>query len=72
MFVACLTSLFKRKKLEALASYIKRTGFEMFFCLSCEKRNLKYMVSNKENLSRCFKCVLCKVKCNIESILVSE
>ena len=48
----------KRKEIEALSSCIKHTGFEMFPCSGYEKRNLKYVLSNKENLSRCLECVL--------------
>jgi len=62
----------KRKESKALASRIKRTSFEMFLCSRCEKQNLKYIVSDKETSSRCSKCVLCKVSCNVEGILVSK
>jgi len=47
----------KRKESEALTSCIKRTSFKMFLCSRYEKRNLKYVVSNKENSSYCLKCV---------------
>src|SRR5438552_9128818 len=61
-----------RKESEALASCIKHTGFEMFPCSGYEKRNLKYVLSNKENSSRCSECVCYKVSYNVEGILVSE
>ena len=61
-----------RKESEALASCIKRTGFEMFLCSRCEKRNLKYVVSDKENSGRCSECVLWGVKCNVKGIPVGE
>jgi hypothetical protein len=72
MPAVCSTLLTKRKELEALASYIERTSFEMFPCSSYEKRNLKCVVSDKENLIRCSKCVLRKAKCNAKGILVNE
>jgi ferredoxin-like protein FixX len=62
----------KRKESEALASCIKHTSFKMFPCSGCEKRNTKYVVSNKENSNRCSECVLCKVSCNVEGILIRE
>jgi hypothetical protein len=62
----------KRKESEALASCIKRTGFEMFLCSGCEKRNLKCIVSDKENSGRCSECVLRKAKCDAKGIPVSE
>jgi hypothetical protein len=64
----------KKNRLErkALALRIKYTSFEMFPCFAYKKNNTKYVVSNKENSSRCSKCVLCKVKCNVEGILVGE
>jgi hypothetical protein len=62
----------KRKESEALASCIERTGFEMYPCSECEKRNLKCVVSDKENSNRCSECVLQGASCNVEGIPVSE
>jgi hypothetical protein len=62
----------KRKESEALASRIERTGFEMFLCSGCEKRNLKCVVSDKESSSRCSECVLRGVSCDVEGILVGK
>jgi hypothetical protein len=62
----------KLKEREALASRIKRTGFEMFPCSSCKKSNTKCVVSDKENSSRCLECVLCKAKYDAKGILVGE
>jgi transcription elongation factor Elf1 len=62
----------KLKERKALTLRIKRTGFKMFPCSFCEKSNTKYVVSDKENSSRCLECVLCKAKCNAKGILVSE
>ena len=62
----------KRKESEALASRIKHTGFEMFPCSEYEKRNLKYVLSNKENSGCYSECVFQKVKCDVEGILVGE
>jgi hypothetical protein len=62
----------KRKESEALASCIKRTSFEMFPCSGYEKRNLTCIVLDKETSSRCSECVLHKVSCNVEGILVGE
>src|SRR5438552_16476948 len=61
-----------RKESEALASRIEHTGFEMFPYSGCEKRNLKYVLSNKENSGRCSECVCYKVSYNVEGILVSK
>jgi hypothetical protein len=60
------------KDRRALASYIKHTSFEMFPCLGCEKRNTKYIISDKENSGRYSEYVLCKVSCNVKGILVGE
>jgi hypothetical protein len=62
----------KRKESEALASRIERTGFEMFPCSGCEKRNLKCVVSDKESSGRCSECVLRGVSCDVEGIPVGE
>jgi hypothetical protein len=62
----------KLKERKALALRIKRTGFEMFLCSSCEKSNTKCVVLDKENSSRCLECVLRKAKCDAKGILVSE
>jgi antirestriction protein len=62
----------KFRKREALALRISRFGFEMFPCSSCEKNNTKCVVLDKENSSRCSKCVLREVKYNAKGILVSE
>jgi hypothetical protein len=62
----------KRKKSEALASCIKRTRFEMFPCSRYDKRNFKYVVSNKENSGRCLECVCYKVSYNVKGILISK
>jgi hypothetical protein len=59
-------------KREALALRISRFSFEMFPCLGCKKNNTKCVVLDKENSSCCSECVLRKVKCNAEGILVSE
>jgi hypothetical protein len=61
-----------RKDRGALASRIERTGFEMFPCSGCEKRNLKCIVSDKENSGRCSECVLRGVSCDVEGIPVGE
>ena len=61
-----------RKGNEALASRIERTGFEMFPCSGCEKRNLKCVVSDKENSNRCSECVLRGASCDVEGIPVGE
>ena len=61
-----------RKESGALASCIEHTGFEIFPCSGCEKRNLKYVLSNKENSSYCSECVCYKVSYNVEGIPVSE
>jgi hypothetical protein len=44
----------------------------MFLCSRCEKRNLKCIVSNKENSGCCSECVLRRAKCNAKGIPVSE
>jgi len=62
----------KRKESKALVSCIKRTSFEMFLCSGCEKRNLKCVVSDKENSGRCSKYVLQGASCNVKGILVRE
>jgi hypothetical protein len=62
----------KRKESKALASRIKRTSFEMFPCSGYEKRNLKCIVSNKENSGCCSECVLRKASCDIKGIPVRE
>jgi hypothetical protein len=61
-----------RKERGALASRIDRTGFEMFPCSGCDKRNVKCVVSDKENSGRCSECVLRGVKCDVEGIPVGE
>jgi hypothetical protein len=72
MPVVRTTPAHKRKESEALASRIERTGFEMFPCSGCEKRNLKCVVSDKENSGRCSECVLRGAKCDAEGIPVGE
>jgi len=62
----------KRKESEALASCIKHTSFEMFLCSRYEKRNLKCIVSNKENSSCCSEYVFQKASCNVKGIPVRE
>jgi hypothetical protein len=62
----------KRKESKALASRIKHTGFEMFLCSRCKRRNTKCVVSNKENSSRCSKCVLRGDCCNVKGIPIGE
>jgi hypothetical protein len=62
----------KRKESKALVSCIKRTSFEMFLCFRCKRRNTKYVVSNKENSSCCFKCVLCRDCCNVKGIPIGK
>jgi hypothetical protein len=62
----------KRKESEALASCIKCTSFEMFLCSGCEKRNLKYVVLDKENSGRCSECVLWGASCDVKGIPVKE
>jgi hypothetical protein len=72
MLVAHTQLIKKRKKSEALASYIKHTSFEMFLCSGYEKRNLKCVVLDKENSSCCSECVLYKASYNVKGILVSK
>jgi hypothetical protein len=72
MLVVRTTLAHKRKESEALAFRIKRTSFEMFPCSGCKKRNLKCVVSDKENSGCCFKCVLRKAKCNAKGIPVGK
>jgi hypothetical protein len=72
MLVACTQLAKKRKESKALTSCIKHTGFEMFPCSKCEKRNTKYVVSNKENSGRCSEYVLYKDCCDVEGIPVSK
>jgi hypothetical protein len=72
MLVVCTTLAQKRKESKALASRIERTSFEMFPCSGCEKRSLKCVVSDKENSSRCFEYVLCRVSCDVKGIPVSK
>jgi hypothetical protein len=62
----------KRKESEALASCIKHTSFEMFQYSRCEKRNTKYVVSDKENSGRCSEYVLYKDCYNVKGILISK
>src|SRR5438552_5076932 len=62
----------KRKESAALAFRIERTGFEMYPCSGCEKRNLKCVVSGKEGSGRCSECVLRGIKCDVEGIPVGE
>jgi hypothetical protein len=62
----------KRKESEALASRIKRSGFEMFPCSNCERENKRCLVSDRENSGRYSEYVLQKASCNVEGILVSE
>jgi hypothetical protein len=62
----------KRKESEALASRIERTGFEMFPCSGCERRNTKCVVSDKENSGRCSECVLRGDRCDVEGIPIGE
>jgi hypothetical protein len=62
----------KRKESKALTSCIKRTGFEMFLCLNCKRGNKKCLVSDKENSSCCFECVLRGASCDVEGVLVGE
>ena len=72
MPVVCTQRLKSRKESEALASCIKRTSFEMYLCFRCKKRNAKCVVFNKENSSRCSKCVLRKASCDAKGIPVSK
>jgi hypothetical protein len=72
MLAVCAQPAKKRKESKALVSYIKCTSFEMFLCSRCKKQNLKYIVLDKENSSRCSKYALCRVSCNVEGILVSK
>jgi hypothetical protein len=72
MLAACTQPTKKRKESEALASRIKCTSFEMFLCSRCKKRNLKCVVLDKESSGRCSECVLRKVSCDVEGILVSK
>jgi hypothetical protein len=44
----------------------------MFLCSRYEKRNLKCVVFDKENSSRCSECVLRKAKCDAKGIPVSK
>jgi hypothetical protein len=44
----------------------------MFPCSKYKKRNLKYVVSNKENSDCCSEYVLYKVKCDVESIPIRK
>jgi hypothetical protein len=62
----------KRKESKALVSCIKRTGFEMFLCSGCEKRNLKCIVLDKENSNRCSKCVCQGVSYNVKQSLAAS
>jgi hypothetical protein len=62
----------KRKESKALASCIKRTGFEMFLCSNCERGSKRYLVSNKENSGCCSKYVLQGACCDVKGILVSK
>ena len=62
----------KRKESEALASRIKRTGFEMFSCSRYEQQNISCIVFNKEKSGRCSDCVRRRVKCNVKGIPVKE
>src|SRR5438552_11387939 len=62
----------KRKESEALVLRIEHTGFEMFPCSRYDKRNLKYVVSDKENSGRCSECVCHKVAYNIKNLLASS
>jgi hypothetical protein len=62
----------KRKKSKTLASRIKCTSFEMFLCSNCERGNKRCLVSDKENSSCCFECVLQGASCNVEGVLVSK
>jgi predicted transcriptional regulator with HTH domain len=70
--LAIRSSTKNRLKREALALRILYTSFKMFPCSSYEKNNTKCVVSDKENSSRCSKCVLRKVKCNVEGVLVGK
>jgi hypothetical protein len=72
MLAVCAQLAKKHKKSKALASCIKRSGFEMFLCSRCKKQNLKYVVSDKENSGCCFKCVLQGASCDVKGILVKE
>jgi hypothetical protein len=72
MLAMCTQPAKKRKESKALAFCIKRTSFEMFLCSRYKKQNLKCIVSDKETSGRCSKCVLCKVFCNVEGILVGK
>ena len=62
----------KRKKSKALASRIKRTGFEMFPCSGCEWQNITCIVSDKEKSGCCSDYVRRRVKCNVKGIPVKE
>jgi len=62
----------KHKESKVLVSCIKRISFEMYLCSKCEKRNLKYVVSNKENLNYYFKYVFQGASCNVKDILVNK
>jgi hypothetical protein len=44
----------------------------MFPCSRCEKRNTKYIVSDKENSGHCSEYVLYKDRCDVEGVLVSK
>ena len=62
----------KRKESKALVSRIKCTSFEMFPCSRYKRQNTKCVVLDKENSSRCSKCVLCKDRCNVKGIPIGE
>jgi hypothetical protein len=72
MLVVCTHPAKKRKESEVLTSCIERTSFEIFLCSEYEKQNTKYVVSNKENSSRCSEYVFCRASCDVEGILVRE
>ena len=72
MLVVRIQLVKKRKESKALASYIKRTSFEMFLCSNCKRGNKKCLVSNKENSGYCSECVLQGASCNVKGVLVSK
>jgi hypothetical protein len=72
MLANCNQPSKKRKESKALASYIKRTSFEMFLYSNYKKGNKRYFVFNKESFSCYFKYVFQKAYYNVKGILVSK
>src|SRR5271169_3325940 len=57
---------------EVLADRIDISGFEMFPCSNCKRKQIKCVLSNKENCTCCAKCLRRGAKCDVEGIPIKD